>query len=271
MEPLQPDHLRAQNTRYDAQISVFGAALQKKLEAANVFVVGAGSVGCEMLKNLALMGVSCSSGGKLTVIDDSVIEKNNLSRQFLFHGQNIGQAKCTVAASAAALINPGLSVEPIQIRVGPKTENVLDNTSWENQSAVICASDNVKDRLYVDRRCVYFEKPLLDSGILGAKCSTQIVIPHLTENYGASIDPPAKQAAISDVRSFPYTIEHCIVWARSEFEDLFTTIPAEANAYLSIPSGCSSAVLNVYNLGRILDCLNRCTTFHDCILWARLK
>lgn len=42
-------------------------------------------------------------------------------------------------------------------------------------------------------RCVYFGKALLESGTLGPKCNTQMVIPRLTENYGASRDPPEKQ------------------------------------------------------------------------------
>ena len=46
------------------------------------------------------------------------------------------------------------------------------------------ALDNVNARLYVDSRCVYFCKPLLESGTLGPKCNTQVVIPRLTENYG---------------------------------------------------------------------------------------
>jgi ubiquitin-activating enzyme E1 len=62
---------------------------------------------------------------------------------------------------------------------------------------VVNALDNVKARLYVDTRCVFFEKPLLESGTLGAKCNSQMVLPHLTENYGASRDPPEKQAPLS--------------------------------------------------------------------------
>ena len=49
---------------------------------------------------------------------------------------------------------------------------------------VVNALDNVNARLYVDGRCVYFQKPLLESGTLGTKCNTQMVIPNLTENYG---------------------------------------------------------------------------------------
>lgn len=49
---------------------------------------------------------------------------------------------------------------------------------------MVNALDNVNARLYVDSRCVYFGKPLLESGTLGPKCNTQTVIPRLTENYG---------------------------------------------------------------------------------------
>ncbi len=51
---------------------------------------------------------------------------------------------------------------------------------------IVNALDNVNARLYVDGRCVYFQKPLLESGTLGTKCNTQMVIPNLTENYGES-------------------------------------------------------------------------------------
>ncbi|CAK7353274.1 unnamed protein product [Dovyalis caffra] len=107
---------------------VFGSKLQKKLEDANPFIVRSGALGCEFLKNLAMMGVSCGEQGKLTINDDDVIEKSNLSRQFLFRDWNIGQAKSTVAASTALLINPHLNIEVLQNRVGLETENVFDDT-----------------------------------------------------------------------------------------------------------------------------------------------
>ncbi|KAG2673027.1 hypothetical protein I3760_13G070300 [Carya illinoinensis] len=278
-EPLDSSDFRPLNSRYDAQISVFGSKLQKKLEDAKVFIVGSGALGCEFLKNVALMGVSCGSRGKLTITDDDVIEKSNLSRQFLFRDWNIGQAKSTVAAAAAASINPNLKIEALQNRIGPDTENVFDDTFWENLSVVINALDNVNARLYVDQRCLYFQKPLLESGTLGAKCNTQMVIPHLTENYGASRDPPEKQAPMCTLHSFPHNIDHCLTWARSEFEGLLEKTPAEVNAYLSNPSEYSTAMTNAGdaqardNLERVLDCLDkeRCETFRDCVTWARLK
>lgn len=244
-----------------------------------MFIVGSGALGCELLKNVALMGVSCDNQGKLTITDDDVIEKSNLSRQFLFRDWNIGQAKSTVAASAAASINPRLNIEALQNRVGPETENVFHDAFWENLSIVINALDNVNARLYVDQRCLYFQKPLLESGTLGAKCNTQMVIPHLTENYGASRDPPEKQAPMCTVHSFPHNIDHCLTWARSEFEGLLEKTPAEVNAYLSNPSEYTSSMKNAGDaqardtLERVRECLDteRCETFQDCITWARLK
>ncbi|NP_001312902.1 ubiquitin-activating enzyme E1 1-like [Nicotiana tabacum] len=277
--PLDPNDLKPLNSRYDAQISVFGNKLQKKLEEAKAFVVGSGALGCEFLKNLALMGVCCGDKGKLTITDDDVIEKSNLSRQFLFRDWNIGQAKSTVAAAAASLINPRIHIEALQNRASPETESVFDDTFWENLSVVINALDNVNARLYIDQRCLYFQKPLLESGTLGAKCNTQMVIPHLTENYGASRDPPEKQAPMCTVHSFPHNIDHCLTWARSEFEGLLEKTPTEVNAYLINPSDYISAMQKAGDaqardtLDRVLECLDkeRCDTFQDCITWARLR
>ncbi|KAE8099133.1 hypothetical protein FH972_017137 [Carpinus fangiana] len=278
-EPLHPSDLKPLSSRYDAQISVFGSNLQRNLEDVKVFIVGSGALGCEFLKNLALMGVSCGKQGKLTITDDDVIEKSNLTRQFLFRDWNIGQAKSTVAASAAGLINPCLNIEALQNRACPETENVFDDEFWENLSVVINALDNVNARLYIDQRCLYFQKPLLESGTLGACCNTQMVIPHLTENYGASRDPPEKQAPMCTVHSFPHNIDHCLTWARSEFEGLLEKTPAEVNSYLANPNEYTSAMKNAGdaqardNLERILECLDkeRCETFQDSISWARLK
>ena len=233
--------------RYESQIAVFGAAFQAKLARQRVFLVGAGALGCEFLKAFALMGVGTADGkpglpaagggtvenddppssspssrlsarGLVTVTDDDTIEKSNLSRQFLFRDWDIGQAKSTAAAREALRINPALRVRPLQNRVSPDTEAVFDDAFWENLSLVVNALDNVTARLYVDARCVYFGRPLLESGTLGPKCNTQAVVPGLTENYGASRDPPERQAPMCTVHSFPHTIDHCLTWARSEFE-----------------------------------------------------
>ncbi|GJP80558.1 hypothetical protein CLOP_g10761, partial [Closterium sp. NIES-67] len=215
----------------------------------------------------------------LTVTDDDTIEKSNLSRQFLFRDWNIGHAKSSVAADAARVINPALRVNALQNRVGPQTEDVFDDTFWEHLDVVINALDNVNARLYVDSRCLYFSKPLLESGTLGAKCNTQMVVPGETENYGASRDPPEKQAPMCTVHSFPHNITHCLTWARSEFEGLLERTPSEANAFLSAPEKYCEEMMGAGDaaareaLERVVECLitERATSFQDCVSWARRK
>jgi ubiquitin-activating enzyme E1 len=249
------------------------------MESQKVFLVGAGALGCEFIKNFALMGLACSPDGKVTVTDDDVIEKSNLSRQFLFRDWNIGQAKSTCATSAAKLINPTLNVSPLQNRVSPDTEDVFDDAFWKGLDVVVNALDNVNARLYVDSRCVYFAKPLLESGTLGTKCNTQMVVPHVTENYGASRDPPERSAPMCTLHSFPHNIDHCLTWARSEFEGLFEKSPAEANAFLAKPAEYAEAARKAgdasarENLEKVAECLlkTRCETYEECVKWARVR
>lgn len=85
------NHSLMQGSRYDGQIAIFGRNVQQKLEGLKVFLVGAGALGCEFLKNFAMMGVSVSLDGKFVVTDDDTIEKSNLSRQFLFRDWDIGR------------------------------------------------------------------------------------------------------------------------------------------------------------------------------------
>lgn len=277
-EPLGADELSPEGSRYDDQIMVFGKSMQRKIESSNIFLVGAGALGCEFLKNLALMGVGCGSGS-VTVTDDDTIEKSNLSRQFLFRDWNIGNSKSTVAGEAAMKINPRLNLEALQNRVSPETEEVFNDQFWAGKDLIINALDNVNARLYVDSRCVYFGKPLLESGTLGTKCNTQNIVPCLTENYGATRDPPEKSAPMCTLHSFPHNIQHCLTFARSEFEGLLEKTPADANAYLDNPEkyvqdvAHSSDAAAKETLKRVVDALitDRCSEFEDCIQWARMK
>ncbi|KAL4450533.1 hypothetical protein ABPG77_000889, partial [Micractinium sp. CCAP 211/92] len=278
-EPLSTEEVAPLGSRYDDNIAVFGRSLQQKMESLNIFLVGAGALGCEFLKNFALMGVACGEQGLLTVTDDDVIEKSNLSRQFLFRDWNIGSSKSSVSADAARKINAGMQIRALQNRVSPETEDVFNDGFWEGLDVVVNALDNVNARLYVDSRCVYFCKPLLESGTLGPKCNTQMVVPRLTENYGASRDPPEKQAPMCTLHSFPHNIHHCLTYARSEFEGLLEKTPAEANSFLADPEKYISSAKSSSDaaargqLEKVVEVLvtERCGSFEECIAWARRK
>lgn len=90
--PKPPADSKPIGSRYDHQISVFGAAAQARLQSQNVFLVGCGALGCEYIKAFALMGLG-TKGGSVHMTDDDRIELSNLSRQFLFRRRHVGHSK----------------------------------------------------------------------------------------------------------------------------------------------------------------------------------
>ncbi|XP_063605255.1 ubiquitin-like modifier-activating enzyme 1 isoform X2 [Penaeus indicus] len=262
--------------RYDSQVAVFGRDFQKKLGSQKYFIVGAGAIGCELLKNFAMLGIGAGEGGKLVVTDMDLIEKSNLNRQFLFRPWDVQKAKSDTAAAAVKKMNPQVNIIAHQNRVGPETERVYDDSFFEPLDGVANALDNVEARLYMDRRCVYYRKPLLESGTLGTKGNVQVVVPHLTESYGSSQDPPEKSIPICTLKNFPNAIEHTLQWARDMFEGEFRQAAENAAQYLidsrfmertlKLPGSQPMEVLESVKRALVED---RPQSFEDCVLWAR--
>eukprot|EP00736_Rhodelphis_marinus_P008560 Rmarinus@m.25111 len=266
-----------QGTRYDGQVAVFGSKFQNDLLQLRYFVVGAGAIGCEMLKDWACMGIGCGPSGQVIVTDNDCIEKSNLNRQFLFRPWDVQKAKSVTAADAVKKMNPHLNITPMQARVGPETENIFDDDFFDNLSGVCNALDNVDARLYMDQRCVYYLKPLLESGTLGTKGNVQVVVPHMTESYGSSRDPPEKSIPICTLKNFPNAIEHTLQWARDTFEGLFRQVPDDVNKYLSdslfLEALKKQAGTRLSTLETLKDALidHRPVSFDECIAWSRHK
>ncbi|KAF5541658.1 ubiquitin-activating enzyme E1 [Fusarium napiforme] len=265
-------------SRYDGQIAVFGTEFQDKIANLKQFLVGAGAIGCEMLKNWAMIGLGTGPEGKIWVTDMDSIERSNLNRQFLFRADDVGQMKSDRAALAVQRMNPDLEGHMVTLkeRVSPETENVFNEDFWRNLDGVTNALDNVEARTYVDRRCVFFQKPLLESGTLGTKGNTQVVLPHLTESYSSSQDPPEKEFPMCTIRSFPNKIDHTIAWAKEYmFEKLFVKAPQTVNLYLTQPQFIENSLKQGGNQKETLETIRnyltteRPRTFEDCIAWAR--
>lgn len=265
-------------SRYDSQIAVFGQQFQNKIANYRQFLVGAGAIGCEMLKNWAMMGLSTGSEGKISVTDMDSIEKSNLNRQFLFRPRDLGSFKSEAAPRAVTEMNPDLrgKITSFQEAVGDRTEHIFGDEFFDNLDCVTNALDNVLARQYMDRRCVYYEKPLLESGTLGTKANVQVVLPHLTESYSSSQDPPEKEAPMCTVKSFPNLIEHTIQWAKERFSEYFTKPAETINQYLTTPNYIDNLRQGgnpSEQIHQIKDFLvdNRPSSFADCVRWARLK
>lgn len=113
--------------RHDGQIAVFGRAFQQKIEDNRQFLVGAGAIGCEMLKNWAMMGLASGDKGKIYVTDLDTIEKSNLNRQFLFRPKDVGSFKSEAGRRAVTEMNEKLEgkVEVYKLAVGADTEGEL--------------------------------------------------------------------------------------------------------------------------------------------------
>jgi ubiquitin-activating enzyme E1 len=274
---LTPAHFQPEGTRYDGQVMVLGREVQRQIEAQRYFLVGSGAIGCEVLKIWALMGLGVGSGA-IHVTDMDMIEKSNLNRQFLFRPKDVGRLKSEAAAEAVRGMNGSTNIQAYSARVGPETENVFDETFYESLTGVCNALDNVEARMYMDSQCVYHRKPMLESGTLGTKGNTQVVVPMLTESYSSSRDPPEKSIPVCTLHHFPNKIEHTIHWSRDLFEGYFKNAADHVNAYLSQPDFLEflrkqPVVQQVEILNAVHGSLvsERPITFDQCIAWARTR
>ena len=129
---------------------------QEKLAAARVLVVGAGALGNEVLKNLALLGV-----GIVHVIDLDTVEPSNLSRSVLFRLDDGGQSKAVVAANRAGEINPEVTFHAVHGDVITD----LGLGLFAEVDVVIGCLDNREARLWVNRQCWKVSTPWVDAGI----------------------------------------------------------------------------------------------------------
>uniref|UniRef100_A0A7S0F7B5 Ubiquitin-activating enzyme E1 C-terminal domain-containing protein n=1 Tax=Pseudo-nitzschia arenysensis TaxID=697910 RepID=A0A7S0F7B5_9STRA len=212
---------------------ILGSEISRKLENQKLFVVGSGAIGCEILKNIAAMGTGTGNSGRVVVTDMDTIEKSNLSRQLLFRDSDIGKFKSKAAEEALLRMNPSVEVESHASKVGDEEEEgPFDSKFWsEKVDVVLNALDNMEARLFMDGQCVSNQKALVDAGTLGSKGNVQVVVPHQSESYGSSVDPPEPAIPVCTLKNFPYAISHTIQWGRDLFDGLFVRRPNQANQY----------------------------------------
>ena len=223
-------------SRYRDQIALFGREAHERLSNQRVFMVGAGALGCEYLKMFALMGLGCGEKGQIDVTDDDTIALSNLNRQFLFRKEHVGSSKATTAVMIAKKMNPDLKAIAHKSRVSADHEKIFTDAYWDSLDLAVGAVDNLKARHYVDDKCVLHGKPLFDSGTLGTKCNSQIVLPGLTETYGDSQDPEEKSIPMCTLRNNPYLLDHTIEWARDYFQANFVSGSLEFSNFIKNPA-----------------------------------
>ncbi|CAI9550144.1 unnamed protein product [Staurois parvus] len=279
LEQISREEFLPRGDRYDALRACIGDTFCKKIHNLNVFMVGCGAIGCEMLKNFALLGVGCGSErGLVTVTDPDLIEKSNLNRQFLFRPHHIQKPKSCTAAAATININPELKIDPRLDKVCPATENTYRDEFYLRQDVIVNALDNVEARRYVDSRAVSNIRPLLDSGTMGTKGHTEVIVPQLTESYNSYRDPPDEEIPFCTLKSFPATIEHTIQWARDKFESSFSHKPSLYNKFWQTHASVEDVLQRIQTGESLEGCFHivkllsrKPRNWSQCVELARLK
>lgn len=162
-----PDLIIDESDRY-SRLRLIGWWDQEKIANARILVVGAGALGNEVLKNLALLGV-----GRVYLIDFDEIQASNLSRAVLFRAEHEGQSKAKVAAEMASQLNPDCQILPC-------FGNVLTHIGLglvREADLVICCVDNREARLWINRMCWKVNTPWIDGGIQEINGVAKVFVP----------------------------------------------------------------------------------------------
>lgn len=249
---------------------IYGSDIESKLANSSWFIPGSGAIGCELLKNLAFLGVATNKG-TIYLTDPDNIEKSNLNRQFLFRSHHIGKPKSLMAVESIRLMKPSFNIVGLTQKVCKDTQSFVDKYTV-GVTGVINALDNIEARRYMDQECFNKQMPLFESGTTGTKGNTQVVIPYLTETYSNSADPPQEKSfPICTIKSFPNEITHTIHWAMDYF-DIFNRGPKNVNKWINDSLVFDNGVSVENNQGKE-DVFNflikfNIKSFTDCVHYA---
>lgn len=193
--------------RYRVAQSLLGKYAFDRVNKAKVLVVGAGGIGCELLKNLVLTGFD-----NIEIIDLDTIDLSNLNRQFLFQKQHIKKPKSLVAKQTASSFNPLVNIVAHHANI---KEPQFGISYFAKFDLVMNALDNLDARRYVNKMCIAADVPLIESGTTGFLGQVQPIKQGVTECYDCTEKPTPKSFPVCTIRSTPSTPIHCIVWAKS--------------------------------------------------------
>ncbi|XP_060848216.1 SUMO-activating enzyme subunit 2 [Rhopalosiphum padi] len=192
---------------------VFQPEMQNLIKESKVLLVGAGGIGCEVLKNLVLTGFS-----ELEIIDLDTIEVSNLNRQFLFNKESVGKAKSHVAKTSVLKFNPNVNITS---HLGDIMDTKYGVAFFNKFKLVINALDNKKARSHVNRMCLSCDIPLIESGTMGYTGQVEFIKKGISLCYECYPKPEPKSYPMCTIRNTPKEPIHCIIWSKFLFGQLF--------------------------------------------------
>ncbi|OZJ04065.1 hypothetical protein BZG36_04655 [Bifiguratus adelaidae] len=190
-----------------------GQEVKSFLESCKVLVVGAGGLGCEILKNLALSGFRDIHASGMDWINDG----HHLSL-YAYRQANVGRPKALVAAEFIMKRITGVTVTPFYGKIQDKDEDY-----YRQFHIIVCGLDSISARRWMNATLVNMVdeddpesvKPMIDGGTEGFKGQARVILPTLTSCYECSLDMFNKPTSfpICTIANTPRLPEHCIEWA----------------------------------------------------------
>uniref|UniRef100_A0AAQ4PHL2 NEDD8-activating enzyme E1 catalytic subunit n=1 Tax=Gasterosteus aculeatus aculeatus TaxID=481459 RepID=A0AAQ4PHL2_GASAC len=189
-------------------------SLQFLLETCKILVIGAGGLGCELLKNLALSGFRI-----IHVVDMDTIDLSNLNRQFLFRPKDVGRPKAEVAANFINSRIPGCKVA---------SRKCFSKMHQRKFHIIVCGLDSIIARRWMNGMLISLLSyedgvldpssiiPLIDGGTEGFKGNARVILPGMTACIDCTLElyPPQINFPMCTIASMPRLPEHCIEYAR---------------------------------------------------------
>jgi NEDD8-activating enzyme E1 len=180
---------------------------------------GAGGLGCELLKDLAMMGIK-----NIDVIDMDTIELSNLNRQFLFRRKDIGASKARTAADYINNRIPGCKVTPHFCKIQD-----YDDEFYRQFHIIVSGLDSIVARRWINGMLISMVRyeedgsvdqssiiPLIDGGTEGFKGNARVILPTLTACIDCTLDlyPPQVTYPLCTIANTPRLPEHCIEYVK---------------------------------------------------------
>lgn len=205
---------------YDRQFRFEGWD-QKIIKNSRVLIAGVGGLGCEIAKNLAMVGI-----GHIDLVDLDIIEHSNLNRQILFIDSEVGTPKAIAAAKKLRQVNPNIIVNGYYTSL-----ERLHPEIYKDADVIVGGLDSMNARFNLNAQCVRFRKPFVDGGTRGYHGHVYTILPF--ENGCWSCDPiPATETdemAACTVVGKPRKRVHCVFKGVLFFQEKFDKEPNPKN------------------------------------------